>query len=239
LVAKGYRVVHAGGGRAGLRLARELLPDVITLDVLMPEMDGWTVLRELKADPMLRDVPVVLLTVLGDKEMGYALGAADYLTKPIDAEALLRAIERVQAGRRRPAEVLVVDDDADAREVLRRMLAREGWTVAEAADGHEALASLERSVPAVMLLDLMMPGMDGFQVLEAMRREEGWRDVPVVVVTAKDLSREELDWLRIHAERVFLKGAYDYAKLIELLDSMIVRRVSGGLVQQGRIEPVA
>ena len=198
----------------------------------MPELDGWAVLRELKADPELRDIPVVLVTILGDREMGYALGAADYLTKPIDTDALLRALGRfMPAGRR--AEVLVVDDDPATREMLRRTLAKGGWTVVEAADGREALTQLERAAPAVLLLDLMMPGMDGFEVLEAMRREEAWRDIPVIVITAKDLDREELAWLNGRAERVFQKGAYDRAELVGVVERAVARRVAEARAPQG------
>jgi signal transduction histidine kinase/DNA-binding response OmpR family regulator len=227
LAGKGYRVVHAGGGREGLRLARAVLPDAITLDVIMPEFDGWAVLRELKADPELREIPVVLMTILGDREMGYALGAADYLIKPIDTEALLRVLGRFRTAEGR-AEVIVVDDDPATRDVLRRTLAREGWTVVEAEDGYGALALLERPTPppAVILLDLMMPGMDGFQVLEAIRRREAWRDVPVVVVTAKDLTRDELVWLRTNAEEVFHKGSYHRRELIAVVHDLIARGVS-------------
>jgi signal transduction histidine kinase/DNA-binding response OmpR family regulator len=226
LAARGYRVVHAGGGREGLRLARAVRPDAITLDVIMPEFDGWAVLRELKADPELREIPVVLVTILGDREMGYALGAADYLIKPIDTEALLRVLERFRTAGGR-AEVVVVDDDLATRDVLRRTLAREGWTVIEAEDGYGALALLERSPPpAVVVLDLMMPGMDGFQVLEAIRRSGEWRDVPVVVVTAKDLARDELAWLRTNAEEVFQKGSYHRRELIALVHELIARGVS-------------
>jgi signal transduction histidine kinase/CheY-like chemotaxis protein len=225
LGARGYRVVHASGGREGLRLARERRPDVITLDVIMPEMDGWAVLRELKADPELRDIPVVLVTILGDREMGYALGAADYLTKPVEAEALLRAVDRFRAGDG-GAEVLVVDDDPGTRELLRRTLAREGWSVAEAADGREALARLGRGAPpSVVLLDLMMPGMDGFEVLAAMRREEAWRGIPVVVVTAKDLGREEAAWLDGHAEKVLQKGAYDRGELVGVVHDLVAQHM--------------
>jgi CheY-like chemotaxis protein len=223
LGARGYRVVHAAGGSEGLRLAREVRPDAITLDIMMPEVDGWAVLRELKADPALRDIPVVLVTILGDREMGYALGAADYLTKPVDTGALARVLERHRSGDR--PEVLVVDDDPVARDVLRRTLVRGGWAVAEAGDGREALAQLARAAPAVLLLDLMMPGMDGFEVLEAMRREPGWRDVAVVIVTAKDLGREELEWLRSRAERVFQKGAYERAELVGVVERAVARRV--------------
>ncbi len=220
LGARGYRVLHASGGVEGLRLAREARPDAITLDAIMPEMDGWSVLRELKADPDLREIPVVMVTILGDREMGYALGAADYLTKPIDTGALLRVIERV-AGGAYGTKILVVDDDQGTREMLRRTLRKVGCSVAEAADGRDALARLEEGVPALVILDLMMPEMDGFQLLEAMRSREAWRDVPVVIVTAKDLSREESAWLKGHAQRVFQKGTYHRAELVDLVQNML------------------
>jgi signal transduction histidine kinase/CheY-like chemotaxis protein len=227
LAGRGYRVVHAASGREGLHLAREARPDAITLDIIMPEFDGWAVLRELKADPELREIPVILVTILGDREMGYALGAADYLIKPIDTGALLRVLGRFRTAEGR-AEVVVVDDDVATRDVLRRTLGREGWTVAEAEDGYEALALLERSTPppAVVILDLMMPGTDGFQVLEAIRRSEAWRDVPVVIVTAKDLTRDELVWLRTNAEGMFHKGAYNRRELIAVIHDLIARGVS-------------
>ncbi len=227
LGARGYRMVHAASGREGLRLARKARPDAITLDIIMPEMDGWAVLSELKTDPELCDIPVILVTILGDRDMGFALGAADYLAKPIDPRALLRVLERHRAENRH-AEVLVVDDDPAAREVLRRTLAREGWRVAEAGDGREALARLEGGAapPAVVLLDLMMPEVDGFQVLETMRRSEAWREIPVVVVTAKALSRHELDWLRANAEKVVHKGAYERKELVRVVHDMIARRVA-------------
>jgi signal transduction histidine kinase/CheY-like chemotaxis protein len=226
LAGRGYRVMHAAGGREGLRLAREARPDAITLDVIMPEFDGWAVLRELKADPELREIPVVLVTILGDREMGYALGAADYLIKPIDTGALLRVLGRFRTAEGR-AEAVVVDDDAATRDVLRRTLRRNGWTVAEAEDGYQALALLERAPPpAVVVLDLIMPGMDGFQVLEAIRRSEAWRDVPVVVVTAKDLTRDELVWLRTNAEEVFQKGSCNRRELIAVVHDLIARGVS-------------
>jgi signal transduction histidine kinase/CheY-like chemotaxis protein len=222
LGAHGYRVVHAARGREGLRLAREVRPDAITLDIIMPVLDGWTVLRELKADADLRNIPVVLVTVLGDREMGYALGAADYLTKPIDPDALLDVLGRFHAGDG-DTSVLVVDDDPTTRDMLRRILSKRGWSVTEAADGSDAISALGTMRPAVVILDLMMPGMDGFEVLDAMGREKTWRDIPVVVVTAKDLTAEEVTWLNQHAERVFQKGAYKRSELVRCIHDMIAR----------------
>jgi signal transduction histidine kinase/CheY-like chemotaxis protein len=221
LSRRGYRVLAAAGGGDGLRLAREVRPDAITLDIIMPDLDGWAVLRALKDDPELRDIPVILLTILHDQDLGYALGAADFLTKPIDTEALVRLLRRYCRADR--AQVLVVDDDAGTRDLLRRTLAKAGWSIGEAANGAECLDALQRLCPSVVLLDLMMPGMDGFEVLERMRRHDEWGDIPVIVITAKDLSRDEVAWLRGCAEKVVQKGAYDRVELLRVIEGMIDR----------------
>jgi DNA-binding response OmpR family regulator len=220
LTQEGYRVITAGGGADGLRQAREGTPDAIILDVVNPEFDGWEILRLLKTDTDLCDIPVILVTVLGDRDMGFALGAAEHLTKPINPKELLRLLARVQRPEIAP-DVLVVDDDQSTRAMLRRMLVREGWRVREAADGAEGLEQLARAVPAVMLLDLMMPEVDGFEVLRAVRQTAAWRDIPVVIVTSKDLTRDELEWLRGHAMDVFQKGAYSRAELIATVRAMV------------------
>lgn len=220
LSSKGYRVVTAAGGKDGLRLAREERPTAIVLDIIMPDPDGWTVLRSLKEDSELCEIPVILATVLGDREMGLALGAAEHLTKPIDPADLIRVLSRVVL-RDGNADVLVVDDDPGTREMLRRALTREGWSVREAEDGRTGLEEVARSRPAAILLDLMMPRMDGFQMLAALRRNELTRDVPVVVVTAKDLTREERAWLAGNVYEVFQKGGYERSKLVETLRSMV------------------
>ncbi|MEO3434420.1 response regulator [Inquilinus sp. CAU 1745] len=225
LGAHGYRVIHAMSGAEGLRLARQTRPDAITLDVIMPEMDGWSVLRSLKQDPDVSDIPVLMVTVLGDREMGYALGATDFLVKPVDTESLLRLLTRYRAVDG-TGEVLVVDDDPATRDVLRRMLTREGWRVREATNGREGLEALSDSTPALVLLDLMMPEMDGLEMLETMRQAETLRTIPVVVITAKDLSRNEAEWLRDHAERVFHKGAYRRSELIRVIREMLARRLA-------------
>jgi signal transduction histidine kinase/DNA-binding response OmpR family regulator len=222
---QGYAVLHAMGGREGLRIAKAARPDLITLDVIMPDLDGWSVLKALKDDPELRAIPVVLVTIMGDRDLGFALGAADFLTKPFERELLIQAVNRHRGGGPR-AQVLVVDDDSRSRDMLRRTLQKEGWTVAEAVDGREALSQLERSRPEVVLLDLMMPEMDGFEVLERMRREDSWRDIPVIIVTAKDLTREEVERLNGHVIKVLQKGTYRRRDLLEDVRAMLARRES-------------
>jgi len=224
LARRGYRVLTAAGGIEGLRLAREVRPDAITLDIIMPDLDGWSVLRALKDDPDLRGIPVILVTILHEREMGYALGATDLLTKPIDAEALARSLDRYC--KIEDAEILVVDDDPATRDVLRRTLVKAGWRIAEVASGPAFFDALERSRPSVVLLDLMMPSMDGFEVLEAMGQRDEWREIPVLVVTAKDLSDKEADWLRARVERIFQKGAYDRARLTQVVGEMVNRRIA-------------
>jgi len=207
---EGFRIVTAASGEDGLRLARELRPDVITLDVLMPGMDGWSVLAALKADAELADIPVVMLTMLDDRNLGYALGAADYLTKPIERERLVSVLGRY----RQDLPVLVVDDDPDFRELARRMLEREGYTVIEADNGRAALDRLHDGLPGVVLLDLMMPEMDGFDFVAAVRDEPAWRSVPIVVITAKDLSAEDHERLNGYVARVLQKGALSRETLL-------------------------
>src|SRR5207237_1369752 len=148
LTKEGFRVVTAAGGEEGLRRARELRPDAITLDVMMPGMDGWAVLSALKADAAVADIPVIMLTIVDDKNLGYALGASDYLTKPIDRERLVKVLTQ----HRRDLPVLVVDDDAGLRQLLRRMLEPEGFTVVEAENGRVALERLADVRPSVILL---------------------------------------------------------------------------------------
>jgi CheY-like chemotaxis protein len=189
LAASGFRAVTAGAGEEGLELARSLKPSAITLDVIMPGMDGWAVLRELKNDRETRDIPVIMLTMTDDRDMGYALGATEFLTKPIERDQLVRLLERHSSDPE--GGVLVVDDDPEVREMVRRALEREGWRVDEAENGRVALERLAVWSPSLILLDLMMPVMDGFEFVMEMRRMEAARTIPIVVVTAKDLTEED------------------------------------------------
>jgi signal transduction histidine kinase/CheY-like chemotaxis protein len=220
LSGEGYRVVTAAGGKEGLRLAREMKPGAIVLDIIMPDLDGWAVLRAVKADAELCDIPVILVTVMGDREMGLALGAAEHLTKPIESEELLRVLRR-SAPFDGTTDILVVDDDSATRDILRRVLTREGWGVREAANGEAGLAEVARARPAVVLLDLMMPGMDGFEMLRALRQDKSTSELPVVIITSKDLTREEREWLSGNTLNMFQKGAYQRSHLVETLRRMV------------------
>ena len=214
------QMIAASGGEEGIRLARELRPAVITLDVLMPGMDGWAVLAALKSDSLLSDIPVIMLTIMDEKQMGYALGAADYLTKPIDWERLAVLLQRYDCARP-PCPVLIVEDDAGMREMLRRRLEREGWTVIEAGNGRTGLERMAERRPDLILLDLMMPDMDGFQFLDEIRKQEAWRSIPVIVITAKELTPEDRQKLNGSVEKILQKGAYSREELTREVRNLV------------------
>ncbi|MCY1056514.1 response regulator [Nannocystis sp. SCPEA4] len=220
LAREGYRVVPARSGAEALRLAREISPDVITLDVIMPGMDGWAVLTALKRDPELAEVPVVVMTIVSDRDVGFSLGASDYLLKPIDRDRLLATLARYRKPSL-PASVLVVDDEPDIRELLRRLAERAQWSVREAANGREAIGALRTAIPDVVLLDLMMPEVDGFEVIQTMRAEPGWRDIPVIVITACELTASEAEFLHAGVHRVLRKGSYSQAALLNEVRALL------------------
>jgi CheY-like chemotaxis protein len=212
LAREGFDTITAADGAEGLRLARQFKPSLITLDVVMPRMDGWAVLRQLQADPELAGVPVVMLSILDEQEKGFALGAADYLIKPFNRDrlrAILARHRRAATGGR----VLIVEDDAATRALLREMLVKEGCAVDVAEDGLAALARVEAETPDLILLDLMMPRMDGFQFLEALRAKPGKGAIPIVVLTAKDLTDRERQRLAGEAEKVLRKSLHSREEL--------------------------
>ncbi len=222
LEGSGFKMVSAMNGTDGLRLARELTPVAITLDVLMPEVDGWTVLRELKSDASTSAIPVVMLTFLEHKGLGFTLGASDYLTKPVERDRLITTVRRYsEANRLRP--VLAVDDDPDVRESMSRMLKREGFEVDVACNGKEALERMEQRMPEVVLLDLMMPEMDGFDFIRSMRQREAWQAIPVIVVTAKDITQDDRNRLAGYVQKVLQKGAFGQDELAREVRDMVVR----------------
>jgi len=213
LTADGFRVEEAESGAAGIARARETRPDAITLDVLMPGMDGWTVLKELRSDDSVGDIPVIMLSVLREQQLGLALGASEYVTKPVDRAQLRRIMDKYRPdGSTGP--VLVVEDDAETRRVMARLLTRDGWTVVQAENGRVALERVAEQRPALILLDLIMPTMDGLEFLTALRDTDEGRSIPVVVVTAKDLSTAERAQLNGHVSDVLAKGAYSHRDLL-------------------------
>ena len=234
LMAEGLRTVTAADGAEGLRLARELHPELIFLDVLMPKMDGWAVLTALKSDSRLAHIPVVMLTIMSDNGMGYVLGASEYLTKPIDRDRLSDVVSKYRPTES-PCGVLVVDDDEATRQVLKRTLVKQGWGVAEAENGRVALDKMSTCRPGLILLDLMMPEMDGFEFLTQLRKQEKWSDIPVVVLTSRDLAPADRARLTGQVERILQKGAYTRDALLREVRA-IVSACAPALVPKAAIE---
>jgi GAF domain-containing protein/CheY-like chemotaxis protein len=214
LKAEGFSVATAAGGLEGLKLAKELRPVAITLDVMMPDLDGWSVLAALRQDAELAEIPVIMVTILDEQRRAASLGAAGYLTKPIDRERLRGLMGRFRASAR-PTRVLLVEDDADQRERVGGWLEGQQWIVQEAANGREALAQLQTDQPDVILLDLMMPEMDGFAVVAALQKEPNWRDIPVIVITARDLDGKDRERLNSGVQSVLVKEAFRPGELVE------------------------
>ncbi|TXD42681.1 response regulator [Lujinxingia vulgaris] len=220
----GYRVVSAISGDEGLRMARAVGPSAITLDVMMPGRSGWDTLAELKHDPELAHIPVVMLTMVVDRKKGFALGADDYLVKPVSGDVLLRTLQRFEL-ERGELQALVVEDDDATREIMDRTLKNAGWQTTTAIHGRKAIDHLRAldpgNLPDIILLDLMMPEMDGFEFLEVLRADATLSDIPVIVVTARQLSRKELQQLQQVTERVMRKGNFTGAELVEEVDRLV------------------
>jgi signal transduction histidine kinase/CheY-like chemotaxis protein len=214
LKSEGFFVATASGGLEGLKLAKEIKPTVITLDVLMPDLDGWSVLAALREDSELADVPVIIVSILDEQRRGAALGAAAYLTKPIDRERLRTLVDRFRV-KARPTRVLVVEDDSYQRDRIRGWIEGQDSIVQQAANGREALERLQEGKPDLILLDLMMPEMDGFQLVATLQKEPAWRDIPVIVITALDLDPEDRARLNSGVETVLVKDAFQPAELVE------------------------
>lgn len=196
LAEAGYRVIGVENGKKGLTKARSLQPKAIILDILLPNESGWEILSELKADPVTQDIPVIVLSIVDDVERGYRLGAYDYLVKPCDRDKLMRVLEDLEDLDQQPIRLLTVDDDPEAIDLVRKLLENEPFKITTASNGQEALKEISSSRPDIILLDLLMPRMDGFAVVEYLQKDDQLRSVPVVVLTAKDLAEREKDWLQ-------------------------------------------
>ena len=195
---------------------------MIVLDVMMPTMDGWSVLTRLKGDAELSDIPVVMLTMVNNREMGFSLGVDDYMLKPIDRTDFVATLRKYCTPDGKPT-ILVVEDDLVTRDMLRTSLERQEFTVAEAGNGVEALAQLATLRPALILLDLMMPEMDGFQFTREVRAHAQWRDIPIVVMTAKDINAEDRAQLDGQVSRILQKGASGREELLAEISLRVAR----------------
>ena len=233
LAKEGFRPETAGSGEEGLRLARALHPIAITLDVMMPRMDGWAVLQQLKADPQTADIPVIMVTMVDDKNIGFALGATDYLTKPIDRARLASVLGRHCHPGGGVCRVLLVEDDEPSRQMMRALLAKEGWQVTEATNGQVALDHLEEVCPDLIFLDLMMPEMDGFEFAHRLRARAEWRDIPVIVLTAKDITDQDRLRLSGYVEKVVQKGAWSRESLLREVRDLVNARNARGKPKGG------
>jgi len=222
LSQKEFAVIGVRNGYDGLQIAREQQPDAILLDVLMPEIDGWQVLNDLKMDAKTTDIPVILLTIVDKKALGFRLGAAAYLLKPLDPAAVLDALRRVIGEKNhRRKHVLVVDDDPLVTEMMRQTLPDSEFILVSAEDGEAGLRALEAQRPDVILLDLMMPKLDGFGVIERLRRDAELRSIPIIVISAKDLTEEESQTLKESVAFVMKKQGFDGDLLKEEINSVL------------------
>jgi signal transduction histidine kinase/CheY-like chemotaxis protein len=217
---KGFPVECASNGEEGLRFAKKFNPMAIILDVMMPGMDGWAVLSTLKSDPEVKEIPVVMLSIIDDKNLGYTLGASDYMIKPVDQNRLTEILAKFR-NVPTPRLALVIDDEEFARKMLTQALEKEGWNVAQAENGMVALERIAKKQPDLILLDLMMPIMNGHQFVAELHKHEEWRSIPIIVVTARDMSAEERIALDGFVEKVLPKHAFTEEGLLAEIQDLI------------------
>src|SRR6516164_2067335 len=217
LEAAGARVVSARDGEEGLDTVRRLSPPGVILDILLPGVDGWEVLAQLKADPGTAQIPVIVVSMLDERGRGFALGASEYLVKPVGKEELLAAVYRAAEMPERKHTVVAIDDDPLAIELVKASLEPEGWTVLGAATGQDGLALIRERQPSAVLLDLLMPGMDGFEVVEALRADPDTKSVPVVILTSKSMTQQDKERLQGRITYVARKTEFDLSGLAGLL----------------------
>jgi signal transduction histidine kinase/CheY-like chemotaxis protein len=217
---KGFAVECASNGAEGLDLARQLHPMAIILDVMMPGMDGWAVLSALKSKPEVSDIPVVMLTIVDDKNLAYELGASDYMIKPVDRERMTEILAKFRDVPS-PRSALVIDDEEPARRMLTQILEKERWNVVQAENGLVALERMAKQRPDLILLDLMMPEMNGHQFVAELHKHPEWRSIPIIVVTARDISTEERIALDGYVEKVLPKHALNEDSLLTEIQDLI------------------
>jgi CheY-like chemotaxis protein len=224
LAKEGYRLMHATDGHQALDMMRRDPPDIVTLDVMMPKVDGWSVLGIMKSEPKLEHIPVIMLTIVDDRNLGFSLGASEYMTKPVDRNRLIALIQKFSPSDK-SGRILIVDDDPDVRHMIKTTVEGVGMRTAEAENGTAALEWLENNpMPSLVLLDLMMPMMDGFEFLERVRAQDEFAELPIVVLTAKELTDEERTFLAENTLLILSKSAQPIGTLGSALVAIAGRR---------------
>jgi len=224
----GFGMEIARNGTEALRMARELRPVAITLDILLPEIDGWEVLTRLKQDESTRNIPVVVVSVVDNPALGRALGAIDYFVKPVDGKGLLSRLDQFSfttKGKREEINVLVVDDEQANLDLVEGLLKPAGFSVLRANGGQEGIEMAKSRLPNLILLDLMMPKVSGFEVVEQLRAEEATRTIPIMVLTAKTLTEDDKRSLNGHVAAIFQRNSVAGTELIEWLRGIVLKTV--------------
>jgi len=220
----GYKVIQARNGIEGIEFAQKDKPHLVTLDLILPDIDGWQVLNTFKADPYLKDIPIIIITVTEDKERGFALGASEFITKPVDRGHLLNVVHKYSRIKI-PRQALIIEDDLVTGELMQALLLREGWQTEIAINGFIALEKLTNYMPDIILLDLMMPEMNGFEFLMHLHTRAEWMNIPVIVVTAKELTKEDRLLLNGKVENVFQKGADRMETLLQQISEWVHKQI--------------
>jgi len=219
-----WQPIFAANGFDGIERAREYKPDVITLDVLMPGMDGWKVMQVLKEDPELKHIPVIILSMTDNRNLGFTLGASEYLMKPVDRKSLLGVLQKyIPEDELGESMIMVVEDDLPTAQMMTKLLKKDGYGVSHATNGQEALDRLDEVNPRLILLDLMMPTMDGFEFVAHIKKLSKWENVPIVVLTAKTMTEQDIEQLNGRVHRIMQKGFYDKDELLKDLDRLLKR----------------
>ena len=230
---RGFEVVTTKTGEDGLRLAKTIRPKAITLDVMMPGMDGWSVLTALKSDPQTADIPVIMMTIVDDQNLGYALGASEYLLKPINRKNLEVILAKYQVDLAANSNsILVVEDDPDTREILCLQLKKLGWQVITAENGCQAIQKLSDRVPNLIISDLLMPEMDGFELVHKLRQHPQWKSIPVIILTAKEITSEDRQKLNGRVAKIFAKGYYERPMLLHEINNLISAAIARQKIKQ-------
>ncbi|MBF0464777.1 MAG: response regulator [Nitrospirae bacterium] len=226
LTKEGFRVYTALDAKTAVQMAVDLKPDVITLDVMMPGKDGWAVLEAVRSDPCVSEIPVVMISMIDERQMAFALGASEYIIKPVDKKCLTSILAKYKKIQR-PNLALIVEDDKNASHLLCRIIKRLGWEADEAENGTEALRILSLRIPDIIILDLMMPQMDGFQFIGELRKSRQYSTIPIVVNTAKELTMEDKIELGGNIERIIQKGGVSTGELTDIIKGLL-RNKRGG-----------